>query len=117
MLHISWSFLCETRRQEKGTYCRLVKKSSIWVDKEKLASVKDKSSSVKKYARALMWKVLITANDLLEILEVKETGSDSRRYLRYILLINAQPFILNAAQKIQYYRVLTGHVALVRGKD
>ena len=71
---ISWSFLCETRRQEKETYYRLVKKSSIWVDKEKLASVKDKSSSVKKYARALMWKVLITANDLLEILGVKEAG-------------------------------------------
>ena len=36
--------------------------------------MKDKSSSVKKYARALMWKVLITANDLLEILGVKEAG-------------------------------------------
>ena len=69
-----WSFLADDRPQDKGLYSKLQRRSVIWVRKAELSIVKDHTHSVKQYAKWLMWKVLVSVDDLLEIRHLKSKG-------------------------------------------
>ena len=71
---VSWAFLAGERVQDKALYCKLQRKSAIWVSKVALAQVKDQSHSVKQYAKRLMWDVIVSVEDLLEIKQLKSRG-------------------------------------------
>ncbi|OQV15805.1 hypothetical protein BV898_10057 [Hypsibius exemplaris] len=69
---VKWSYL-EADRSDDNNHVR-IGKSAMLVERDLAQSVVDDSESAKKYAKALMWKVIITPDDLCKVAAVKCRG-------------------------------------------
>ena len=69
-----WNFEAEDRAQERSIYVKLHRKCNIWVGKIELSDAKERSHSVKQYAKRLMSTVLVSVEDLVEIRNHKTRG-------------------------------------------
>ena len=71
---IEWTFLEEERTEARAIYCKVEKKSTIWVERDPLERAKTSAKSIKDYAKKLMWTVIILAEDLLKAQDLKARG-------------------------------------------
>ena len=71
---VDYTFLDEERAADKKTYVRIGNESKMWMERETTEAVQSESTSATKYARALMWQVIMTPENLIKVHAVKERG-------------------------------------------
>ena len=72
-IDVPFSFLRGEKDRKEG-YKRLVKHSAIWVNATKLTALTSTATSVSKYARQLMWDVIISTKDIKKMNTLKGKG-------------------------------------------
>ena len=70
---IKWSFIKEASLVDKKIYQQL-DKSDIWVRKQKLEELQAKAKDMDEYARKLMWKILVPADEVIALSQKKVRG-------------------------------------------
>ena len=65
--------LKDTSKVDKAIYQRL-DKSDIWMRKQKLQELQSTAEDMDEYARKLMWKVLVPAEEVIALAEKKVRG-------------------------------------------
>lgn len=70
---MKWSFRKDTSKVDKAIYQRL-DKSDIWVRRQKLQELQSTAKDMDEYARKLMWKVLVPADEVIALAEKKVKG-------------------------------------------
>ena len=72
-IDVPFSFLRGEEDRKEG-YKRLVKHSAIWVNATKLTALTSTATSISKYARQLMWDVIISTKDIKKMNTLKGRG-------------------------------------------
>ena len=70
---VPFSFLRGEEDRKKG-YKQLVKDSAIWVNATKLTALTTTATSINKYARQLMWDVILNTKDIQKMTTSKGKG-------------------------------------------
>ena len=70
---VTFSFLRGDEDRKKG-YKQLVKDSAIWVNATKLTALTSTATSINKYARQLMWDVILNPKDIQKMNTSKGKG-------------------------------------------
>ena len=71
---MKWSFLRNADKVDKTIFQRLEKSSDIWVKKQKLKELQASAKDMDEYARKLLWKILIPADDIIALSKKKVPG-------------------------------------------